>query len=76
VELIRQLDFLLFEAFRGFWDLTCEFWAENEENNCNGNKQKQIPCGDDNKKGEDQGNNNDKGDGDGDATESPTGWRG
>jgi hypothetical protein len=31
--------------------LTCDFWAENAKNKCKCNKQKQIPCGDDNKKG-------------------------
>ena len=36
---------------RWFWGLTCDFWAENAENKCKGNKQKQIPPGDDNKKG-------------------------
>jgi hypothetical protein len=31
--------------------LTSDFWAENAENNCKYNKQKQIPFGDDNQKG-------------------------
>jgi hypothetical protein len=26
-----QLYFLLFEWFRWFWGLTCDFWAENGE---------------------------------------------
>src|SRR5271170_4023931 len=31
MELKCQLYFLLFERFRGFWDLTCDSWAEFEE---------------------------------------------
>jgi hypothetical protein len=31
MELKCQLDFLLFEGVRWFWDLTCDFWAENGE---------------------------------------------
>jgi hypothetical protein len=32
MKLIRQLDFLLFVWVMWFWDLTCDFWAEFEEN--------------------------------------------
>ena len=31
--------------------MTCDFWAENAEKSYKVNKQQQIPCGDNNKKG-------------------------
>jgi hypothetical protein len=39
------------EWVRGFWGLTCDFWAKTAKNRCKGKKQQQIPFGDD-KKGE------------------------
>jgi hypothetical protein len=33
----------LFEGVRWFWDLTCDFWAENAKNKCKDKKQKKIP---------------------------------
>jgi hypothetical protein len=34
VELIRQLDFLLFDVVRWFLGLTCDLWAENAKSYC------------------------------------------
>jgi hypothetical protein len=39
VELIRQLYLYLFQWVRWFWDLTCDFWAENAKNNFGGWKE-------------------------------------
>jgi hypothetical protein len=50
------MDVAVWEGFKWFWGLTCEFWAENAKNKCKGNKQKQIPFGDDNKKSKRKGN--------------------
>jgi hypothetical protein len=48
IELTRQVDLVLFERFRWFWGLTCDFWAENaEENNRNskGNENSRLELG-------------------------------
>jgi hypothetical protein len=31
VKLKCQLDLLLFQVFKQYWGLACDFWAENEE---------------------------------------------
>jgi hypothetical protein len=41
VELFSILDLLLFVWFRWFWDLTCDFWAENAKNKYK-TKQRQL----------------------------------
>ena len=48
MELICQLDLVLFVWFRCFWGLTCDFWAENAEKNTRATAD---PLRDDNKKG-------------------------
>ena len=37
MELMCQIDLILFVWFRCFWVLTCDFGAENAKNKCKGN---------------------------------------
>jgi hypothetical protein len=43
------------EGVRWFLGLTCDFWAKIANEKCKGNKQQQIPFGDDNQKGKGNG---------------------
>ena len=42
MELTCHADVVDFKPVRSFWDLTCDFWAENEGKKYKGNKQKGI----------------------------------